>query len=821
MGFNPPVPQGDSDWEIRVAVLLSLFFQVLLFLVGPTRKRTANPMVRFACWSCYLLADWVADLALGLLLNNLGNIGGNGSSSSSSSSLSSAGVKRGGGGGVATTAGSGSSSPGIFAFSTPFLLLHLGGQDTIAAYSMEDNQLWLRHLIGLLFQLFAACVVFSCSIEGNPMIPATVVMLVAGIIKYGERTYSLYSGSVDGIFASILPAPDPGPNYARLMNVFSGRKKAGLGVEVVAANGEAHQLHQYQSRYEVSRLRDADMKPEEQAYDLFTIFRSVCYDINLGHRERETSQAFFLDRDSMTASYAVQVIELELNFMYDMVHTKEPVAHTKLGCILRLVGSGCIAYSAIAFFHLDKGSIRRVDADITYALLLGALALDAAALAMLIFCSNWTLVFLDKSRSGLLNCLGQCIRPLQPKLARWSERTPQLNLISYCLGKLDGDEASATVAGRHLWRSPRAIRALRKAAHRLGAGAAEIFDDIFFVRREPLKSRGREDDPIPVIDFVFTKLNGAAKQVRQSTVPSEQVWGSKATAKASPKARHKDVEEMRKARHKDVEEMRKACSYRGEKALSAMKQRIPAPAGESMSNRSEESVSKRSEIEEEEEEEAIVDWDILLDSVIDRDFDESLLMWHIATDLCLYDSPPSGTVSNNNEWMSISMTLSEYLLYLLVKQPKILAASAGVGQMAYQDTCAEARRLFESVAMWEPDHEDARRTLLHACTDVDPELVKGGRSRSVLFPACIIAKELRKLSKDSKEDMWKLVACVWMEMLTYAAAKCKGTTHLHQLARGGELITMVWLLMAHMGIGNIYKKMVEEDATPKLIIRHQ
>ncbi|CAD6257692.1 unnamed protein product [Miscanthus lutarioriparius] len=782
MGFNPPVPQGDSDWEIRVAVLLSLFFQVLLFLVGPTRKRTANPMVRFACWSCYLLADWVADLALGLLLNNLGNIGGNGSSSSSSSSLSSAGVKRGGGGGVGTTTGSGSSSPGIFAFWTPFLLLHLGGQDTIAAYSMEDNELWLRHLIGLLFQLFAACVVFSCSIEANPMIPATVVMLVAGIIKYGERTYSLYSGSVDGILASILPAPDPGPNYARLMNVFSSRKNSGLGVEVVAANGLAHQFQQDQSRHEVSRLRDADKKPEEQAYDLFTIFRSVCYDINLGHRERQTSQAFFLDRDSMKTNDAVQVIELELNFMYDMVHTKEPVAHTKLGCILRLVGSGCIAYSAVAFFHLDKGSIRRVDADITYALLLGALALDAAALSMLIFCSNWTLVFLDKSRSGLLNYLGQCVRPLQPKLARWSERTPQLNLISYCLGKLDGDEASATVAGRHLWRSPRAIRALRKAAHRLGAGAAEIFDDIFFVRRDPLKSRGRED-PIPVIDFVFTKLKDAAKQVRQSTVPSDQVGGSKATTKAS-----------RKARHKDVEEMRKACSYRGEKALNDTKNRIV----------------------EEMKQRIPINWDILFDSVIDRDFDESLLMWHITTDLCLYyDEPPSPRVSR---WMSISKTLSEYLLYLLVKQPKILAASAGVGQMAYQDTCAEARRLFESVAMWEPDHEDARRMLLHACTDVDPELVKGGRSRSVLFPACIIAKELRELDIYTRSQ---LVAGVWMEMLTYAAAKCKGTTHLHQLARGGELITMVWLLMAHMGIGNIYKKMVEEDATPKLIIRHQ
>ena len=34
----------------------------------------------------------------------------------------------------------------LMAFWAPFLLLHLGGQDNITAYSIEDNRLWLRHL---------------------------------------------------------------------------------------------------------------------------------------------------------------------------------------------------------------------------------------------------------------------------------------------------------------------------------------------------------------------------------------------------------------------------------------------------------------------------------------------------------------------------------------------------------------------------------------------------------------------------------------------------------------------------------------------------
>ena len=40
----------------------------------------------------------------------------------------------------------------FIAFWAPFLLLHLGGQDTITAYAVQDNELWLRHLLDLVVQ---------------------------------------------------------------------------------------------------------------------------------------------------------------------------------------------------------------------------------------------------------------------------------------------------------------------------------------------------------------------------------------------------------------------------------------------------------------------------------------------------------------------------------------------------------------------------------------------------------------------------------------------------------------------------------------------
>lgn len=44
----------------------------------------------------------------------------------------------------------------LVAFWAPFLLLHLGGQDTITAYAVEDNRLWMHDLQSFAVQVAAA-----------------------------------------------------------------------------------------------------------------------------------------------------------------------------------------------------------------------------------------------------------------------------------------------------------------------------------------------------------------------------------------------------------------------------------------------------------------------------------------------------------------------------------------------------------------------------------------------------------------------------------------------------------------------------------------
>jgi hypothetical protein len=110
-----------AEWGIQALVLLSFTLQVTLLITAEIRRRKDSGVLKAVVWSAYLLADWTAIYALGHMSV----------------------TRR-------------SPEHQLMAFWAPFLLLHLGGQDSITAYAIEDNQLWLRHLQALAVQVAAA-----------------------------------------------------------------------------------------------------------------------------------------------------------------------------------------------------------------------------------------------------------------------------------------------------------------------------------------------------------------------------------------------------------------------------------------------------------------------------------------------------------------------------------------------------------------------------------------------------------------------------------------------------------------------------------------
>ena len=106
------------------------------------------------------------------------------------------------------------------------------------------------------------------------------------------------------------------------------------------------------------------------------------------------------------------------------------------------------------------------------------------------------------------------------------------------------------------------------------------------------------------------------------------------------------------------------------------------------------------------------------------------------------------------------------------------------------------------------DERKACEVLFKVNTKIPPSLIKGDRSKSVLFDACIIAHSLQFLETRNyweTERKWENICQVWVEMLSYAASQCKWNYHARRLRQGGELITHVWLLMAHLGITEYFQ----------------
>ena len=180
------------------------------------------------------------------------------------------------------------------------------------------------------------------------------------------------------------------------------------------------------------------------------------------------------------------------------------------------------------------------------------------------------------------------------------------------------------------------------------------------------------------------------------------------------------------------------------------------------------------------------------------EFDQSLLIWHIATDLCCYSDKDCDKLKN----YEISRLMSDYMLYLLVKCPFMLPN--GIGQIRFEDTCAEASELLQE-RKYISQTDQVCEVIGGVSVDEKflPSKVKGDRSKSVLFDACRLAKSIKSLEEEkkwSKEQKWEMISRVWVEMLCHAASQCRGFHHAKQLSRGGELLTHVWLLMAHLGI---------------------
>uniref|UniRef100_A0A161XTC8 DUF4220 domain-containing protein n=1 Tax=Daucus carota subsp. sativus TaxID=79200 RepID=A0A161XTC8_DAUCS len=103
----------------------------------------------------------------------------------------------------------------------------------------------------------------------------------------------------------------------------------------------------------------------------------------------------------------------------------------------------------------------------------------------------------------------------------------------------------------------------------------------------------------------------------------------------------------------------------------------------------------------------------------------------------------------------------------------------------------------ESINEKEALQKKACEAILNISTE--DEMLK---DKQIFFIASALAKKLKAVPSDKK---WLIISKLWVEQLSYAASHIRSYAHAVQLSKGGEFITIVWLLMAHFGLGDQYE----------------
>uniref|UniRef100_A0ACD5V843 Uncharacterized protein n=1 Tax=Avena sativa TaxID=4498 RepID=A0ACD5V843_AVESA len=408
-----------EDWGIHGLILVSFGLQVFLLFAAGLRRCSTSRSLRSLLWLAYLSADTVAIFILGHL------------------SIHASGPRH-----------------QLLFLWAPLVLLHLGGQHTITAFSMQDNELWRRHLLGLVTQVaVAGYVVSRSSWFDRRLLAAMVLMFLSGCLRYAERTCCLYNASPEKLKESSLAA----------LKKYTEKFKQGYNEdtdyrliidEMLKADGRHLPLH---SRDEISSSANT-LISETPLSDLATTKASPT---SIQHNLKEL-------KSSAHSCRAYNYVSTRLVHIYELLYTKAPFLYHLCSIFSFMV---FILFSTSAtlvhFVVVAKKSqlYSQADVIVSYILLIGAITLEVASL----------FIFFPFSPDlhGIQNAVwsvGKYIH-LACGTKQWSEMLGQYNMINslttqddanlmsfvpqwiYCLNLEQGQENGTlptTVAKKHL-----------------------------------------------------------------------------------------------------------------------------------------------------------------------------------------------------------------------------------------------------------------------------------------------------------------------------------------------------------------------------------
>ncbi|KAF8011365.1 hypothetical protein BT93_J1845 [Corymbia citriodora subsp. variegata] len=665
-----------KEWELRGVVFLSLALQIALICLGSCRKYLPHAWIEGVTWFAYLLADSVAIYGLGMISNTIREIKAGKLSSNPHTELST-----------------------IWA---PFLLLHLGGPDTISAYAIEDNELWLRHSLTLVNQ--AGLTVY---------------------VLYGERVWVLRAAS-DEYFKDTLPKSRPRRKDSdKIEAEWQLRQNERYNVVphhvIDIENEDAIMIDVAIAEFPSKKLSSGkDLEDQE--------YKRVAGTVLSASRLADTSRRLFADhlfsmveRDNRLSilsgkhcAEGFKVMEIELGLIYDMFYSTANAVYTSWGfiCRLTILFSICVALQPYS----------KADLFLTLLLLGAAIFVELYAPAHVLFSDQVARWLIEKKHSAVFYFINRIrIRPLLER-SRWSNSMRQYNLMS--------------VKNNYScwWRFLKLLHVDEMAVKFLSQGYADVTDDV----KSLILSKIKEKEATDVQDLPGRSIDRGSRALETHELLDKLKWS------------------------------------------------------------------------------------------IELDFDMSILVWHIATELCYYlnDGPDSTRELERNNQSPVkkkclmSVHLSRYMLYLQIMCPSMLPAR--MGGIRFRDIYKQPSEDFplakargRKMRECKPNILEDRKALLGRMKDLSNRSVsEEDQVKYVFSKGCQVALELEGVSRWRR---WSVISKVWVEMLIHAAPQCKARDHARHMRGGGELITHVWLLMAHYGLTDHFPK-PHPKATTEIIV---
>ncbi|CAN6355928.1 unnamed protein product [Urochloa humidicola] len=284
-----------KEWGLHVLVLLSFTLQVALLVLAEFRRRIDNGVLRAFVWSAYMLADSVAIYAIGHL-----SVTGQ------------------------------AAEHQVMALWAPLLLVHLGGQDNITAYAVEDNRLWLRHLQTLAVQAAGAAYVMYVSLVQEPAVGtggaggghdwlrwAATLLFAVGIVKYGERVLAL---------------------------IRANGNPSGMTYKIAQGSQTHYTCYTWEGREIELSERDTEVAMAHGLLDVAKDLLKAPLPLVVAPMEYKVA---------MPGDMMCKVAEMQLSLMHDVLFSKAEVIHTRYGLCTRAFSW---VATAVAFFlfHLHQ-----------------------------------------------------------------------------------------------------------------------------------------------------------------------------------------------------------------------------------------------------------------------------------------------------------------------------------------------------------------------------------------------------------------------------------------------------------------------------------